>query len=179
MVGTVKRLRKVLGQSRLAEEQLNTTLISIEAAVNSRPITQGEDSIALTPGYFLIGEGLGTMPTGPEPTMRQNLTKELPLKQKLFDDFWKCWTKEYLLELISFHEVQRPVGKTSQLRLGDVVLIQEDIRPRHQWERARIEELRRGRDGQVRTVVLRTSDGRQITRPIQLVIPLEIDQGGR
>jgi len=46
------------------------------------------------------------------------------------------------------------------------------------WGRARIEELRKGRDGQVRTVVLRKSDGRQITRPIQLVIPLEIGQGG-
>jgi len=40
MVGTTKRcLRKVLGQSSLTKEQLNTTLISIEAAVNSRDIT--------------------------------------------------------------------------------------------------------------------------------------------
>jgi len=87
-------------------------------------------------------------------------------------------TKEYLLELRNFHEVQRPVGKAAQFRLGDVVLIQEDVRPRHLWGRARIEELRRGRDGQVRTVVFRTSDGRQSTRPIQLVIPMEVDQGG-
>jgi hypothetical protein len=28
------------------------------------------------------------------------------------------------------------------------------------------------------TGVIRASDGRQITRPIQLVIPLEVDQGG-
>jgi hypothetical protein len=94
MIGTVKRsLRKVLGQSRLTEEQLNTTLISIEAAVNSRPITQGEDSAALTPVQFLIGEGLVTIPTGTEPTVRQNLVKELRLKKKLSDDFWKRWTK--------------------------------------------------------------------------------------
>jgi len=83
MIGTVKRcLRKVLGHSRLTEERLNTTLISIEAAVNSRPITQGEDSAALTPAHFLIGEGLVTIPTGTQPTLRQNLTKELRLKQK-------------------------------------------------------------------------------------------------
>jgi hypothetical protein len=130
MIGTVKRcLRKVLGQSRLTEEHLNTTLISIEFAVNSRPITQGEDSAALTPAHFLIGEGLVTIPTGIEPTARQNLTKELRLKQKLSDDFWKRWTKEYLLELRSFHEVQRPEGKAAQLHLGDVVLIQEDSPP--------------------------------------------------
>ena len=100
------------------------------------------------------------------------------MKQKLSDDFWKHWTKEYLLELRSFHEVQRPVGNVAQLRLGDVILIQEDARPRHLWGRARIEELRKGRDGQVRTVVLLTNEGCQVTRPIQLVIPLEVDQGG-
>jgi len=77
MVGTMKcYLRKVLRQSRLTEEQLNTTLVSIEAAVNSRPITQGEDSAALTPVHFLTGEGLTTIPTGSEPTARQDLAKE-------------------------------------------------------------------------------------------------------
>jgi hypothetical protein len=41
MVGTTKPcLRKLFGKSSLTEEQLNTTLISIETAVNSRPITQ-------------------------------------------------------------------------------------------------------------------------------------------
>ena len=141
MTGTVKRcLRKVLGQSRLTEEQLNTTLISIEAAVNFRPITQGENSTALTPAHFLIGEGLLTMPTGLKPKVRQNLAKELRLRQKLIDDFWKRWTKECLLELRNFHEVQRPAGRTIRLRLGDVVLIQEDVCPRHLWVRAGIEE---------------------------------------
>jgi hypothetical protein len=157
---------------------LNTTLVSIEAAVNSRPITQGDDSTALTPAHFLIGEGLTTIPTGAEPTVKSNLAKELRIKQKLSDDFRKRWKKEYLLEFRNFHEVQRPVGKTAQLRLGDVVLIQEEVRPGHLWGRARIEELRKGRNDQVRTVVLQKSDGRQITRPIQLVIPLETDQGG-
>ena len=77
MVGSMKRCqRKVLGQSRLTEEQLNTTLISIEPAVNSRPITQGEDSAGLTPAHFLIGEGLTTLPTGSEPTARKDLAKE-------------------------------------------------------------------------------------------------------
>ena len=93
MVGTMKRLRKVLGQSRLTEEQLNTTLVSIEAAVNSRPITQGDDSTALTTAHFLIGEGLTTIPIGAEPIVKPNLAKELQIKQKLSDDFWKRWTK--------------------------------------------------------------------------------------
>jgi hypothetical protein len=69
MVGTMKRcLRKVLGQSRLTEEQLNTTLVSIEAAVNSRHIAQGQDSAALTPAHFLI-EGMPQYPQGLSPEL--------------------------------------------------------------------------------------------------------------
>jgi hypothetical protein len=106
MVGTTKRcLRKVLGQSSLTEEQLNTTLISIEAAVNSRPITQCGDSEALTPAHFWIGGGLVTIPTGPEPETRKDLAKEFRLRMELLDDFWKRWQKEYLLQLRKFHEV--------------------------------------------------------------------------
>lgn len=181
MVGTTKRcLRKVLGQSRLTEEQLNTTLISVEAAVNSRPITQDEDSEALTPAHFLIGEGLLTVPTGPEPKcldQRQELAKEFRRKMKLADDFWKRWQKEYLMQLRNFHEVRKP-RTLKGIRQGDVVLVQEDVRPRHMWRKAVFDRLLEGRDNEVRTVVLRTPEGRRISRPVQLVVPLEIDQGG-
>jgi len=47
------------------------------------------------------------------------------------------------------------------------------------WIRGRIEDLRPGRDGKTRTVILRTQDGGRLARPVQLVIPLEIDQGGK
>jgi len=183
MVGKVKHcLRKVFGLSRLTKEQLNTTFISIEDAVNLRPIMQGEDSAALTPAHFLIGEGLTTIPTGPEPTTRHSLAKQLRLKQKLSDDFWKHWIKEYLLELRSFHEVQRPVEKTAQLRLGDVILIQEDVHPIHLRGQTRIEELgkgqdRTGRDGQVRRVVLRMSN--KLHTPYSWSSPWRLTRVGR
>jgi len=46
------------------------------------------------------------------------------------------------------------------------------------WKKARVEELKVGRDGAKRTAVLHGADGRVLVRPIQLVIPLEVDQGG-
>ena len=64
------------------------------------------------------------------------------------------------------------------MRVGDIVLLQEDLRPRHMWKKARIEELRAGRDAVVRTVILRTPERQKISRPVQLVVPLEVDQGG-
>jgi len=46
------------------------------------------------------------------------------------------------------------------------------------WKKARIDDLIPGRDGQIRTVKLRLPDKTKISRSVQLVIPLEIYQGG-
>jgi hypothetical protein len=46
------------------------------------------------------------------------------------------------------------------------------------WKKARVEELKVGRHGAKKTVVLRGANGTILVRPIQLVIPLEVDQGG-
>jgi len=46
------------------------------------------------------------------------------------------------------------------------------------WKRAVIERVIESRDGRKRTVALRTPEGKENTRPVQLVIPLEVDQDG-
>ena len=68
--------------------------------------------------------------------------------------------------------------KNAQFRVGDVVLPQVGVRPRHMWKRGPIEDLRPGRDGKTSTFILRTQDGGRLARPVQLVIPLEVDQCG-
>ena len=59
-----------------------------------------------------------------------------------------------------------------------MALLQEDVRPRHMWKRALIEQLIEVRDGMIQTVVLRTAEGDKITLSIRLVSSLEVDQGG-
>jgi hypothetical protein len=76
--------------------------------------------------------------------------------------------------LRNFHEVRKP-QKSSDLRKGDVVLIQEDLRPLYTWRKAIVEGLHVGKDNKVRTVFLRTPEGRRFSRPVQLYVPLEID----
>jgi len=179
MIGTTKHcLHKVLGRFQVSQEGLNTTLVAIEAAINSRPIVQAEDEAgALTPAHFLTGERLTAIPSGPEPETNGSLTKEFMMWQKHADDFWRRWQREYLTTLRSFHEVWQQQAST-KFRRGDVALLQEDVRPQHMWKRAVIEQLIEGRGGMIHTVVLRTPEGNRITRPIQLVIPLEVDQDG-
>ena len=166
-----------MGQTQATDEELSTTLVNIEAALNSRPITQDTED-ALTPAHFLCGERLTALPSGIEPRLEENLTKAHQRTQKTADDFWKRWEKEYLPELRNFHEVSQPHKRPGKVRIGDIVLLQEDRRPRHRWKKARVEELKVGRDGAKRTAVLRGADGGVFIRPIQLVIPLEVDQGG-
>jgi hypothetical protein len=162
----------------VSEKGLNTTLVAREAAINSRPIVQaGDETGALTPAHFLIGERLTTIPTVPEPETKGSLTKEFRMREKLADDFWRRWQREYLTTLRSFHEVRKQQAST-RLRRGDVALLQEDVRPRHVWKKALVEQLIVGRDGRISTVVLHTPEENKITRLIQLVIPLEVEEGG-
>jgi hypothetical protein len=86
--------------------------------------------------------------------------------------------KEDLLELRNFREVSQPNKRSGEVRAGDIFLLQEDGRPRHMWKKARVEELKVGRNGAIRTAVLRGADGSVLVRPIQLVIPLEVVQVG-
>ena len=110
-------------------EGLNTILVAIESTINSRPIVQAEEeSGALTPAHFLIGERLTAIPTGPEPETSGSLTKEFRMRQKLADDFWRRWQRENLTTSRNFHEVRQQQAST-RLRRGDVALLQEYVRP--------------------------------------------------
>jgi len=174
----IKRcLRKVLGQSQATDEELATTLVSIESALNSRHITQDTED-ALTPAHFLCDAKLTTLPSTSEPQREGNLKKAHQRTKGMADDFWRHWEKEYLMKIRSFHVLSQPRERSGKVRRGDIVLLQEDYRPRHMWKKARLEELKVERDGATRTAVLHGANGTVLVRPIQLVIPLEVDQGG-
>jgi len=71
-----------------------------------------------------------------------------------------------------------PARQGPKFKAEDIVLLQEERMPRHMWKKARIDELLQGRDGHIRTVIVPLPDRAKISRPVQLVISLEIDQGG-
>ena len=76
MVAMTKRcLRKFSGRSQADEEELQTLLVGIEAALNSRPIIQDDDNETLSPTHFLTGEKLTTNPRGPEPVRTESLSR--------------------------------------------------------------------------------------------------------
>ncbi|XP_033221143.1 uncharacterized protein LOC117175543 [Belonocnema kinseyi] len=59
-------LQRVIEDTTLTYEEMNTVLVQVEACLNSRPLQSmsddPDDLTALTPGPFLIGESLNSIP---------------------------------------------------------------------------------------------------------------------
>ncbi|GFY45637.1 putative RNA-directed DNA polymerase from transposon X-element [Trichonephila inaurata madagascariensis] len=64
------------------------------------------------------------------------------------------------------------LGPLSELRLGEIVLIGDDIKKRIHWPLAKVIRLLPGKDGKIRIVELKTRTGTML-RPIQRVYYLE------
>nr|XP_023692250.1 uncharacterized protein LOC111856490 [Paramormyrops kingsleyae] len=103
---------------------------------------------------------------------REDVDRRWRYRHKLLNQFWTRWRKDYLMDLKSAHKCKTPAP--ASLRVGDVVLIGEDNLPRQIWKMGRITELFPGRDGLIRSCLVRTSSGNVLRRPVQLIYPLEI-----
>ncbi|GFQ89051.1 uncharacterized protein TNCT_99181 [Trichonephila clavata] len=94
------------GRSCLNYEEIQTTLMEIEAVINSRPLTfceENKEPLPLTPSHFLIGQRLNSLSDiqsikDPE-SNKKILTKMFKYKEQVINHFWRRWWKEYLLEL--------------------------------------------------------------------------------
>ena len=70
--------------------------------------------------------------------------------QKVVERFWLMWHGKYLDGLRKII-IYRKVGKgASEIRVSDVVVIEEDVVPRHRWRLDVVMELLKGNDGYVR-----------------------------
>lgn len=85
-------LYRVLGNCHLTYEELNSTLVQIEAILNSRPLTplslDPEDIMPLTPGHFLIGRPITSLPIK---DIRDNSTTHLTRYKRIEQirhNFW-------------------------------------------------------------------------------------------
>ena len=173
-------LRRVVGQQLLTFEQLYTLITEVEAILNSRPLTpissDPNDPIVLSPGHYLIGNSLTSLPEVNyinTPYNRLSLWQHI---QKIKQDFWARWHKEYLNELNIRHRWSQ--GSHS-IREGSLVLIKEDNLPPLRWLMGRVIETRPGSDGVVRVVRIKTSKGvieRNVRKLAPLPLPIESDR---
>jgi hypothetical protein len=169
---TKYHLIRVLGNSHLTYEELNTSLVQIEAILNSRPMTpmssDPEDYAPITPGHFLIGRPLTSLPVEDlRDCSYTHLTRHKRIEQ-LRQHFWERWSKEYVSEL-----QQRVKWKQNQdsLQLNTLVVVKDDSLPPLKWKLGRITALHPGADGISRVASIKTATG-VIRRAFARICPL-------
>lgn len=176
-VKSVKQhLRKILTHN-LTFEEFTTVLTQIEACLNSRPLTPiptdmdvMDDIQVITPGHFLIGEALVSVPDRSYETANINLLTRWQHTQRLVQAFWKRWQAEYLTRLN-----QRPkwLRKTPEFEMGDIVLLKGENMPPSKWPLARIIDKHPGHDGMTRVYTVRCN-GKNIKRSVSSLCALPV-----
>ncbi|UYV76911.1 K02A2.6-like, partial [Cordylochernes scorpioides] len=143
-------LLRCLKSAVLNFEELNTLTSQIEACLNSRPLypmsSDPNDFNPLTPGHFLIGRPLTTLPE-PSYHPNDNYLTRWKLIQKARDVFWQRWSREYLNNL---QQRSKWIKPSSNLKVGDLVLVKDFPMPSLQWSLGRITKVSPGADGNVR-----------------------------
>ena len=163
-------LKRCIGETILTYEEFSTLITQVEAILNSRPLIplsdDSSEELALTSAHFLIGESSMLLA---EPLVLEE--KVAPLERwkrvlQIAQAFWKRWTHEYLQALqrrAKWHNVER------NIKIGDIVLIKNELVPPSQWPLGKIAELRPGRDGIVRVAIVETAKATYTRRIVKLV----------
>ena len=149
---------RVVGDTKLTFEELITILTQIKYCLNSRPLAPlplEDDNIeALTPGHFLIGKSLESIPDTSLSYRNLSLLKRWYLCQSVVRHFWKHWSDEYLPALRRHNKWKFP---SHNIQNGDIVVLQEDNLVTIKWPLAKVIQVNPGKDGLVRVVTVKTS----------------------
>lgn len=181
-------LTAILDQSsqRLDCTSLRTFLYEVMAIINSRPLTtehlnDPSGPEPLTPNHMLTMKSKIILPP-PGEFVKEDvyLRKRWRRVQCLANMFWTRWKKEYLLNL---QERQKWRKNRRNIKVDDIVLLQDDLAPRNEWKMARVTEVYPGSDNRVRRIKLLVSDTHDkggsytaktvvLERPVQRVVTL-------
>ena len=150
-------LRKLMSPYLLTFHELYTILTVAEAILSSRPLvpinsTDVEHTLTLSPGHFLIDRPLIAPPIHEEDTVVQvSLLKKWNLVQRLKQEFWSSWKTRYLQSMTARSKWKRP---THNYKVGDIILLKDELLFNHNWPLARVTKIYLGDDGLTRTVDL-------------------------
>ncbi|KAJ2949680.1 hypothetical protein O0L34_g15607 [Tuta absoluta] len=166
-------LKRVIKDKALSFEELSTLFIRAEAVLNSRPLcslsSDPSEFSALTPGHFLIGRELLSVPEYELSDRPAHALTRWQFVQQASQQFWKLWRTEYMLTL---QQRSKWLSSSRNLQIGELVLIHSDAPPL-QWRLGHVSQVHPGPDGVVRVVTVRTRNG-ELTRPVVKLSPLPI-----
>jgi len=128
---------------------LRAALVDLECTLNSRPLTyiplESENSEALTPNHFLVGNSSGLRERGAMKSNGFGLAKHFRIAGQLADRFWRRWIREYLPTLTRrtkwFQPSQAPIS------VNDVVLVVDETSKRNSWPKGIVVDVHLAKDG--------------------------------
>ena len=184
MVKSTKEiLRKILGRRLVDKETFEVCLRETSALMNDRPLSKGEvtskeEFRVITPSMLTSGRRLRQLAdwkTVPKDEDDQNFRALWRDRQTLINHIWNRFRKEYVAFCLP--RIDKWQKEHINLKEGDLVLVGDtDVSDRGKWPVAIVESVEETRsfkrDGQVRTVLVRTPEGRRLRRPVQKLVRL-------
>ncbi|XP_050064202.1 uncharacterized protein LOC126553053 [Aphis gossypii] len=172
-VRSAKRLlSRIMGAHSFTYEEFTTVLCRVEAVLNSRPLTPAStdphDLESLSPGHFLICQPLLALPPRTSEFPERSLTDRWKLLDHCHQAFWRRWSTEYLQTL---QERNKWTHGQSNIEIGQMVTIRDNLAPPLEWRLGRVLEVLPGKDGVVRVARVLTSRG-MVTRPVVKLVLL-------
>lgn len=166
-------IKRVLINNNATYEEFNTLIIQVEGILNSRPLfalsNDPNDLIPITPAHFLIGRPINFLPEPNLQEVKSNRLHRLQHLQKLCQQFWSQFTKQYISTL---HHQYKWKEAPTNAEVGRLVLIRNDNFPPYKWNMGRILKLR---DGICRVAEIKTAHG-ITTRSIRHLCPLPLQE---
>ena len=183
LVKSIKHaLNVVIGNQVFSYVEFQTLLYEAAQLVNQRPIGRNplrpDDGTYLCPNDLLLGHSTNHVPQGPF-AEKSSTKQRLRFIQDVVNCFWKRWSREVFPNLViepKWHTERRNV------RVGDVVAIQDSNIVRGEWKLGVIENIIDSKDGRVRNVEVRYKIGSTnvtIKRAVQrliVIVPVEGDE---
>ncbi|XP_062704076.1 uncharacterized protein LOC134286477 [Aedes albopictus] len=175
MVRSVKCALASLSAVRKPNDETFLTLLAeAESMVNSRPLTympiDSENQAALTPNCFLMLSTSGV--NQPATYMVEEGSASASnwnMLQYMLDQFWHRWVKEYLPTIT---KRTKWFADCKPVETGDLVVVVEEPQ-RNGWIRGRVLRVIPGRDGRVRSAVVKTAST-ILRRPVTKLAVLEV-----
>lgn len=165
-------MKRALGNTHLTFEELATLFSQIEAILNSRPLspmsTDPNDLGPLTPGHFLVGRPLTSLPAPDLQDANPNRLHRYARIEQARQHFWARWSREYICELQQRSKWQ---DRRPDIKPNDMVLIRDETSPPLKWPLGRVTVVHPGSDGACRVAEIRTSKG-VVKRAINKICPL-------
>lgn len=165
-------LYTVIGVQPISEEVLHTTLLEVEAILNTKPLgytsSSAADLDAVTPNVLLMGRLDGALPSVVYPKSEGLSRRRWRHSQVLADHFWARFIRCYLPTLQCR---QKWHGAPVDLAVDSVVLLMDPQFPRALWPVGRVVKVHPSADGHVRSADVRVKD-KVYTRPVARLITL-------